>query len=179
MKIVERVFVSRPDINKIHESLRNQQAAAVVCYTLVESFIKSFEKSKEVVQLFSIVEISEDEKFPNFYKAVHNVDEGFNNVAGPVEISEEEYYDKLLSYPPSFMAVKMRVCFNLKGIDYTLDYTPDDSYSVLRIRYKSETGDEDPSMLTFGALPLGAELDLTFEETSYRFSENKNILEKI
>lgn len=173
MDIVERVFETKPDINKIQESLKNQQASGIVCYNIVESFINSFEKSREIVHLMSMSEVSEIQKSPKFFKSVFNVDGQFSQVVPLIEIESEEYYEKLLSASPACMAIKIRVVFNLKGIDYTLDYTPDDEYSVVRIRYKQGSGFEDPEFFSFGALPLGKELHISLEESFYNFMNKK------
>ena len=174
MSIVERVFEARPNINKIQESLKNQQASGIVCYNIVESFINSFEKgSNEIVQLMSMSEVSEIPKSPKFFKSVLSVDGRFSRVVPLVEIESEEYYEKLLSASPNSMAIKIRVIFNLKGIEYTLDYTPDDDYSAVKVSYKKGNGEESPEFFSFGALPLGDELPFSLEESFYNFISKK------
>lgn len=166
----KKVFTVDPDLYKLEETFRSQRIDDTVKrFNIIESFIKSSEAVEEVIQLLSFSEIGSIERKADFFKTVFNVDgENFEQVTDRIQIPEEEYYDKLLGAPPDIVERKIRVQFDFRDAEYTLDFIPNHSFAIVEIKYFDESEDVDWDLFGFGSLTLENEINMSLDETSYR-----------
>lgn len=165
----KKVFVVDSDLSKLEETFKSQRIEDVERFNIIESFITSFESVKEVVQLMSLSRIGDLERRGVFFKTVFSVDDDtFNQVTDKVEISQQEYYDKLLGTAPEVVERKLRMKFNFRGADYTLDFYPDLAFAVAEIECFDDAAELDWELFSFGSLLFEHDLNMSLDESAYR-----------
>lgn len=120
-------------------------------FSVVESFIESFEEVKELIQLLCITQlhVEKPEETQCFSKSFFrlNEDERFEEISTNVSITRDEYYERLLMQTGETVEAKIRLTFSLDGVKYLLDFLENSPCAIMQIEATSDELSKDWNLI--------------------------------
>jgi hypothetical protein len=178
---LERLFLVEVDLEELGNDLKEHKVNDQEWFSVVESFIESFDQEKEVVHLLGVSQIhveNPDEKQCFTKSFFRFTDENtFEKISKKRFITKQEYYERLIHQTGEAVGSKIRLSFTLEGLRYDFDFTKESRLTILRIEVPSDDVDKSTEEI-FGklkAVQVTNEYPLTVEELSYRLYKNELI----
>jgi hypothetical protein len=184
VKTKRRLFSVDLNLQKLNDDIQTNSAKNETWFSIIESFIKSFEKTKELVQLLCIsqLHLPEDETVQLFSKAVFTLsdEENFEQVLPRIFITREEYYEKLLGMHQDALENKIRLTFEIEDIKFSLEFFNSTQFTIMQVEYPIESEKDDFKVEEiFEKLPsvqIKQEYNLSIEEAFYRLYFHSDLL---
>lgn len=143
-------------------------------FSVVESFIESFESEKELVQLLGITQLHVESPIETqcFSKSFFSLNENdrFEEISTNLSVTREEYYERLLMQTGETVEAKIRLTFSLDGVKYLFDFLEHSPCAIMQIEDLSEniSGVLPNSFEKLKSVKIVDVSDLTLEELSYQ-----------
>lgn len=178
MNIVKRLFAVNVDLPTLGKDLSKNKIKNQEWFSVIETFIKSFDQERELIQLLGITKLHTEDTDNNqsFSKAIFKVmdDERLNVVTCRKSICREEYYDKLINSNTDSVESKIRLTFYHGDTKFSLECLKDSTFTVMEIEYFSDIPEKSTERTVkeifgdFNSIEVVKELDTSMEETFYR-----------
>lgn len=143
-------------------------------FSVVESFIESFEEVKELIQLLCITQlhVEKPEETQCFSKSFFRLNESerFEEISTNVSITRDEYYERLLMQTGETVEAKIRLTFSIDGTKYLFDFLENSPCAIMQIEYLSDNLSQvlPNSFENLKSVKIIDASDLTLEELSYQ-----------
>lgn len=174
MKSATRLFTAQVNLEELNRDLNKNEVENIEWFSIVESFIRSFEQEEELVHLVSISQLHvenslETQKFSKtFFKVL--TDSKLEKIANSVFISKEEYYEKLTNYRGDSVESKIKLSFDYRGFNWVVNFTKTSDVTLIQINSIDNLQIESLEELfrSFCSIRRGEELNNSIEEVFYK-----------
>lgn len=174
MQTLGKHFLVEVDLEELGKDLKRNEAKDVEWFSVVESFIESFEKEKEIVQLLGVsqihVDLPEDKQFysKSFFRLT---DDGkLEEASESRSITRDEYYERLIHQTGESVEAKIRLKFSIDGIKYLFVFAKEPCDTILQVEpvQGSLLKSTEDFLEPLKSVRVCEEYQLTLEELSYR-----------
>jgi hypothetical protein len=174
LQALRRLFLVDVNLQELGNDLDSNGVIDQEWFSIVESFIESFEKEKELVQLLCTTQLHVDnpEETQSFSKSFFRLMEcgGFEQISTNISITREEYYERLLMQTGETVEAKIRLTFSIDEVKYFFDFAKDALFTIMQIEIP-EDGSQDLLKSSLDKLASVRVIDgsqLSLEELSYQ-----------
>lgn len=143
-------------------------------FSIIESFVESFEQEKEIVQLLCTTQLHIDnpEETQSFSKSFFRLTDcgGFEKISTNHSITREEYYERLLMQTGETVESKIRLTFSIGEVKCFFDFAKDTLFTIMQIEIP-EGSSQDLLKTSLEKLASVRVIDgskLSLEELSYQ-----------
>jgi hypothetical protein len=174
LQALKRLFLVDVNLRELGEELDKNEIWDREWFSVVESFIESFENEKELIQLLGITQLHVDnpEETQSFSKSFFRLDESerFEEISTNLSITREEYYERLLTQTGETVEAKIRLNFSIDGVKYLFDFLENSPCAIMQIEVSLDSLPEvlENSLEKFSSVKIVDVSTLTLEELSYQ-----------
>lgn len=160
------------------KDLERNCAKDIRWFSVVESFIESFDQEKEIVQLLGISQIHvdnpEEKQFysKSFFKLKD--DNKLEEISESRLITRDEYYERLIHQTGESVEAKIRLSFTVDGVSYLFSLSRESRSTILQVEVGpgSHLKTFEEILEPLSSVHVVEGFDLTLEELSYRLYSN-------
>lgn len=170
----KRLFLVDVNLQELGIELEKNEVWDQEWFSVVESFIESFEEQKELVQLLGITQlhVENPEKTQCFSKSFFRLteDDRFEEISTNLSITRDEYYERLLMQTGETVEAKIRLKFSLDGIKYLFDFLENSPCAIMQIEAALDDFSENwkSSFERLNSVNIVDVSELSLEELSYQ-----------
>jgi hypothetical protein len=170
----KRLFLADVNLRELGNELDQNGVWDQEWFSVVESFIESFEGEKELIQLLCITQLHVENPAETqcFSKSFFRLDKNdrFDEISTDLCITREEYYERLLMQTGETVEAKIRLTFSLDGVKYLFDFLEHSPCAIMQIEDPSENLSEvlNTSSEKLKSVKIVDVSDLSLEELSYQ-----------
>lgn len=174
LQTLGRRFLVEVDLEKLGKDLERNCAKDIQWFSVVESFIESFDQEKEIVQLLGISQIHvdnpEEKQFysKSFFKLMD--DNKLEEISESRLITRDEYYERLIHQTGESVEAKIRLSFTIDGVSYLFIISRESRSTILQVAAGpgSRLKTSKEILESLSSVHAVEEFNLTLEELSYR-----------
>lgn len=174
MQALQQLFLVEVDLEQLGSDLSRNGVKDQKWFSVVESFIESFDQEKELVQLLGVTQIhvdnpSEKQLFSKSFFRLTD-DSRLEQISGSRPISREEYYERLIHQTGESVESKIRLTFSMDGVKFLFDFAKASSATIVQVEKTSNNSKKflEDSFERLKSVNVIDQFDLTLEELSYR-----------
>lgn len=174
LNTIRRLFSVNADLQKLGGDLSRNKVLNLEWFNIIEAFIKSFEKERELFQLLCISRLHTEkpEDHQLFSQAVFRITENnrLDQVTKRKYIDREEYYTKLINSKYDCVENKVRLVFYHNDMEFSIEHLKVAGFTAMQVEYFAEDKDRpyEEIFADFSSVEVVEELDETIEEAFYR-----------
>lgn len=174
LQAVRRLFLVDVNLQELGNDLDKNGVEDQEWFSIVESFIESFDQEKELVQLLCTTQLHIDNpaETQSFSKSFFRLTKSgeFEQISTNLSITREEYYERLLTQTGDTVEAKIRLEFSIDGVKFSIDFAKDALFTIMQVEFP-ENAPSDLLRISLDRLSSVRIIDgspLSLEELSYQ-----------
>lgn len=174
LQAVRRLFLVDVNLQELGNDLEVNGVNDQEWFSIVESFIESFDQEKELVQLLCTTQlhVEKPEETQSFSKSFFRLTEsgGFEQISTNLSITREEYYERLLMQTGETVEAKIRLEFTIDRVKFFFDFAKDTLFTIMQVELPVDASSDllKTSLDRLSSVRIIDGSELSLEELSYQ-----------